>query len=41
MTVLWVELEKIMYGAVTSKAADWCSLGPIKWLGIVYKKMIC
>jgi hypothetical protein len=25
MTVLWVELEKLMYGGVTNKAADWQS----------------
>jgi hypothetical protein len=38
MTVLWVELEKIMYGVDTDNADRWESLGPVKRLDILYQK---
>jgi hypothetical protein len=37
-TVLWVDLEKVMYGFSTNDAEEWASLGPIKRMDIIYMK---
>jgi hypothetical protein len=36
ITAIRIDLEKVMYGSTTNQAEQWDSLGPIKFLDIIY-----